>query len=200
MEGERGVSKEEDGARAESVRTVPFKLQKLSETMYTDDKEEALTKFRQLLDYLPPQMISDTSVDDNGSVFQDAVLGLHPNNPSAAHDFIILLLEHGVDPMVGTDTVKDSPMQLAADRNGNLYNMILTWTWNQRKEPDTEVKELVSSLPVKLAIGEEIPDEVKLQQLSKAMYQDDQEKAKNKFCELLSSLSPELVRSLFFKS
>ena len=52
--------------------------------------------------------------------------------------------------MVGTETVKDSPMQLAADRNGNLYNMILTWTWNQLKEPDTEVKELVSSLPVKL--------------------------------------------------
>ena len=47
--------------------------------------------------------------------------------------------------MVGTETVKDSPMQLAADRNGNLYNMILTWTWNQRQEPDTEVKELVSS-------------------------------------------------------
>ena len=134
--------------------------------------------------------------------------------------------------MVGTETMKDSPMQLAADRDGKLYNMILTWTWNQRKEPDTEVKELVSSLPVVLvtfflhllkiqyftkeieyqqasdikttpkyeeifwqAIEEEVPDDVKLQQLSKAMYQDEKEKAKNKFCELLSSLSPELVSS-----
>ena len=52
--------------------------------------------------------------------------------------------------MVGTETMKDSPMQLAADRDSNLYNMILTWTWNQQKEPDTEVKELVSSLPVEL--------------------------------------------------
>ena len=52
--------------------------------------------------------------------------------------------------MVGTETMKDSPMQLAADRDSNLYNMIFTWTWNQRKEPDTEVKELVSSLPVEL--------------------------------------------------
>ena len=46
------------------------------------------------------------------------------------------------------------------------------------------------------AIEEDVPDDVKLQQLSKAMYQDEKEKAKNKFCELLSSLSPELVRSL----
>ena len=47
------------------------------------------------------------------------------------------------------------------------------------------------------AIGEDIPDDVKLQQLSKAMYEDDKEKAKNKFHELLCSLSPELV---MFKS
>ena len=48
------------------------------------------------------------------------------------------------------------------------------------------------------AIGEEIPDDVKLQQLSKTMYgpyDDDKEKAKEKFRELLSSLSPETVRS-----
>ena len=41
----------------QSVRTVPFKLQKLSETLYLEDKEEALNKFRQLLDYLPPKMV-----------------------------------------------------------------------------------------------------------------------------------------------
>ena len=44
------------------------------------------------------------------------------------------------------------------------------------------------------AIGEEIPDKVKLQQLSKAMYKEDIEEAKKKFSELLRSLSPELVR------
>merc|ERR1719342_358708 len=43
------------------------------------------------------------------------------------------------------------------------------------------------------AIGEEIPDKVKLQQLSKAMYKEDIEEAKKKFSELLRSLSPELV-------
>ena len=44
------------------------------------------------------------------------------------------------------------------------------------------------------AIGEEIPEKVKLLQLSKAMYKEDTEEAKKKFTELLSSLTPELVR------
>jgi len=87
-----GVTKEEEGARAEFVPLVPFKLQKLSETMHFDDKGEALTKFRHLLDYLPPQMISSTSVGDNGSIFQEVILGLHPRT---AYDFACLLLEHG---------------------------------------------------------------------------------------------------------
>ena len=60
---------------------------------------------------------------------------------------------------------------------------------------DNNYEEIVEIL--REAIGEEIPDDVKLSQLSKAMYEDDPEKAKNKFCELLRSLSPELVR---FKS
>ena len=45
------------------------------------------------------------------------------------------------------------------------------------------------------AIGEEIPDKVKLLQLSRAMYKEDTEEAKKKFKELLRSLTPELVRS-----
>ena len=44
------------------------------------------------------------------------------------------------------------------------------------------------------AIGEEIPDKVKLLQLSRAMYKEDREEAKKKFKELLKSLTPELVR------
>ena len=44
------------------------------------------------------------------------------------------------------------------------------------------------------AIGEEIPDKVKLLQLSRAMYKDDREEAKQKFKELLITLTPELVR------
>ena len=45
------------------------------------------------------------------------------------------------------------------------------------------------------AIGEEIPDVVKLQQMSKEMYNyDDGDDAKNNFKQLLRSVSPELVR------
>ena len=81
-----------------------------------------------------------------------------------------------VDPKETSD-VKRTPMKIAADNN---------------------YKEIVEIL--REAIGEEIPDDVKLSQLSKAMYEDDpespsvKENAKNKFRELLSSLSPELVR------
>ena len=75
-----------------------------------------------------------------------------------------------VDPKETSD-VKRTPMKIAADNN---------------------YEEIVEIL--REAIGEEIPDDVKLSQLSKAMYEDDPEKAKNKFRELLSSLSPELVR------
>ena len=46
------------------------------------------------------------------------------------------------------------------------------------------------------AIGEEIPDKVKLQQLSKEMYKGDIDEAMKKFNELLNSLTPELVRFL----
>ena len=46
------------------------------------------------------------------------------------------------------------------------------------------------------AIGEEIPDKVKLQQLSKEMYKEDTEEAKKNFSEILRSLTPELVRFL----
>ena len=44
------------------------------------------------------------------------------------------------------------------------------------------------------AIGEELPDKVKLQQLSKAMYIEDTDEATKRFSELLRSLTPELVR------
>ena len=47
----------------------------------------------------------------------------------------------------------------------------------------------IASLPFK-AIGEEVPDKVKLQQLSTAMYKEDKEEGIREFSELLSSLAP----------
>ena len=87
----------------------------------------------------------------------------------------VLLILHAtsfrVDPKETSD-IKKTPMKLAAENNHE------------------EIVEILRN-----ATGEDIPDDVKLQQMSKAMYEDDKEKAKNKFRELLSSLSPELVRS-----
>ena len=44
------------------------------------------------------------------------------------------------------------------------------------------------------ALGEEVPEKVRVQQLSRAMFKKDLEEGKRKFTELLSSLSSELVR------
>ena len=46
------------------------------------------------------------------------------------------------------------------------------------------------------ATGEEVPDKVKLQQLSKAMYNDDKEEAKREFSKILVSMSPDVVSFL----
>ena len=44
------------------------------------------------------------------------------------------------------------------------------------------------------ATGEEIPDKVKLELLSKAMYKEDIEEAKKEFSKILATLSPHVVR------
>ena len=44
------------------------------------------------------------------------------------------------------------------------------------------------------ALGEVVPEKVRVQQLSRAMYKQDLEEGKRKFTELLRSLSAELVR------
>ena len=44
------------------------------------------------------------------------------------------------------------------------------------------------------ALGEEVPEKVRVQQLSRAMFKTNLEEGKRKFTELLSSLSAELVR------
>ena len=47
------------------------------------------------------------------------------------------------------------------------------------------------------ATGEDIPDDMKLDLLLSALYQEeggDKDKAKAKFCEVLATLTPELVR------
>ena len=44
------------------------------------------------------------------------------------------------------------------------------------------------------ALGEEVPEEVRLRQLSRAMYKEDKEEAKKRFSELLGFLTPALVR------
>ena len=44
------------------------------------------------------------------------------------------------------------------------------------------------------ALGEEVPEKVRLQQLSRAMYKEDKEEGKKRFRKLLNYLTPEMVR------
>ena len=44
------------------------------------------------------------------------------------------------------------------------------------------------------ALGEEVPEKVRLQQLSRAMYKEDKGEGKKRFRELLNFLTPEMVR------
>ena len=48
------------------------------------------------------------------------------------------------------------------------------------------------------ALGEEVPEKVRLQQLSRSMYKEDKEEGRKRFRQLLNYLTPEMVR--FFKS
>ena len=78
-----------------------------------------------------------------------------------------------IDPKLATDEKEKTPLKIALDRD------------------NTEIVFLLSE-----AIGEEVPDKVKLEQLSKAMYKEDKEEAKNEFSKILASLSPDLVSLL----
>ena len=77
-----------------------------------------------------------------------------------------------VNANVATDVKEETPMEIALKRE------------------DTDMVVLLSK-----AIGQEIPDDAKIRQLSSLMYQEDQEKAKKEFGELLKTLPSKLVSS-----
>ena len=127
--------------------------------------------------------MSTTAVNRYGSVLQNAVL-------EGKSDFVRLLLDYGydlenpfsssiillhcrVDAKVATKEKEDTPIKIALERNR------------------TEIAFLLCE-----AIGEEVPDKVKLEQLSKAMYKENKEEAKKEFSKILASLSPDMVSFL----
>ena len=82
----------------------------------------------------------------------------------------VVTKSHRVDANAVTDTKKATPLEIALEnKNEEIASMICN------------------------AIGQEVPDEIKIMQLSKAMYKDNRTEAKKEFKELLESLDPELV-------
>ena len=81
-----------------------------------------------------------------------------------------------VDASAVTDTKKATPLEIALENNNE------------------EIASMICN-----AIGQEVPDKIKIMQLSKAMYKDNKTEAKREFKELLESLDPKLV-GFFVKS
>ena len=75
-----------------------------------------------------------------------------------------------VDASAVTDTKKATALEIALENNNE------------------EIALMICN-----AIGQEVPDKIKIMQLSKAMYKDIKTEAKREFKELLESLDPELV-------
>ena len=82
-----------------------------------------------------------------------------------------------VDASAVTDTKKATPLEIALENNNE------------------EIASMLCN-----AIGQKVPDKIKIMQLSKAMYKDNKTEAKREFKELLESLDPELVGFFLIKS
>ena len=76
-----------------------------------------------------------------------------------------------MDAAASTEEQKMSPMEIALSRDRTEIANILSHTTG------------------------EIPDDLKIQQMFKAMSKEDTEDAEKEFKDLLASLTPELVRS-----
>ena len=81
-----------------------------------------------------------------------------------------------VDASAVTDTKKATPLEIALGNNNE------------------EIASIICN-----AIGQEVPDKIKIMQLSKTMYKDNKTEAKREFKELLESLDPELVGFFYQK-
>merc|ERR1712032_1546281 len=123
-------------------------------------------EFYGLLSSLPLELVNTAGIEAAKNCTLLQVAAAHDNKAA-----VRLLLEKGVDPEA-TGNKGRTAMDIATEK-GSMEVVELLWE----------------------AIGEEIPDKVKLLQLSRAMYKEDREEAKKKFKELLRSLTPELVSS-----
>ena len=88
----------------------------------------------------------------------------------------VMTKSYRVDASAVTDTKKATPLEIALGNNNE------------------EIASIICN-----AIGQDVPDKIKIMQLSKTMYKDNKTEAKREFKELLESLDPELV-GFFIKS
>jgi len=116
---------EQDDETVSSGDDLDGKLLDLTKTMkYAPScprsaRDEAMSKFREILSSTPPELVGSTSVN------QDGIHGnlLQIATDDCNQDFMRALLEHGVDPKVKTDTNGVTPLDRAA-RFGSLKTQV----------------------------------------------------------------------------
>jgi len=142
------------------------------------ERDEDFDEFKTILSSIAPKVVDQTNYegDCDGNLLHQAI-------ETQKKDHVVALLEHGVDPQIPKPSSEGniSPLHLAVK------------CIRPYEDFNTEIFDILRE-----ATGEDIPDELKLDLLLSALYQEedgDKDKAKAKFCEVLASLSPELVTS-----
>jgi len=142
------------------------------------ERDEDFEEFKTTLSSIAPKVVDQTNYESScdGNLLHHAI-------ETQKKDHLVALLEHGVDPQVPKPSSE-----------GNISPLHLALKCIRPYEDfNTEIFDILHE-----ATGEDIPDEMKLHLLLCALYQEeegDKDKAKAKFCEVLASLSPELVTS-----
>merc|ERR1719474_2090487 len=116
-------------------------------------------QFKELLESLPVEMVTTCCIEAKNFDKEDQTLmqeAVHEDNKG----IVSLLLETGVDPRAEIDNERS--LTKIAVENESMEVVDVLWE----------------------APGEEVPKEVRLRQLSRAMYKEDKEEAKKRFSEL----------------
>jgi len=144
-----------------------------------NESDQVFKTFNNLLSSLPVELVSTSCVqgklrkERGGTLLQIAA-------ECGSNEAVRLLLEKGVDPKAISEKDDVAPIKTALNRIGGI-------SFN------TEIFDMLRK-----ATGEDVSDDMKLELLARCLDQElgeesDKKRAKEIFCEVLPSLSPELV-------
>merc|ERR1719320_287299 len=132
------------------------------------EKNASCKQFKELLESLPVEMVTTSCIEAKNFDQEDRTLmqeAVHEDNRGVVRH----LLDKGLDPKATIDNERS--LTKIAVENDSMEVVDVLWE----------------------ALGEEVPEKLRLQQLSRAMYKEDKEEGRKRFTELLGYLTPEKV-------